>query len=309
MRKFTLTCLYVAFVSVASAQFTILPKVGLENSKTEIQYNNLSSFSPVGTEVSPLLGMRIDYKFKKSHGPFLGVSTSRNAVGFKFSDPENGNKAFSASKNDMDLRFEGGYELRTKPIYFKKSGATAKSSSRSTDIEKEKTITKKSCGDYSERNHCGKSSNKVIAAKQKDKGWFMRVQPSAGIAYKPSAETDVITKTEGGQTTYEYTAGDWNTAFIIGAGFEFGKNVHRKFIVSLNYLKGIGNLDTKTLNAVSNSKPTTTYLKSNSSSWNLSLGVPINLSKSKTVHKTEQKSYKSEKKCEQIYKVRCRTVI
>lgn len=308
MKKVIFTTFMFAIVATTNAQkLTLLPQFGVENSRTTIQYNDLSSFSPLGCEASPRLALRLDYKFKKGHGPYLGAASSRSGVTFNFNDPETARNSYQASPGKMQLRMEGGYEVSTKPIYLKKPGNLNRADKSSADIEY-KSSQKKECGDSYVRSHCGKSSKKEVVAKPKEKGWYMSIKPSAGFAYIPSTEADLTTKSGGNGATYEYKAGNWNTAFITGAGFEFGKNVQRKFVVSMQFLKGIGNLDKTTINTVSNSKTTTTNLKSDAASWSLSIGVPISLNKTKTLKHTEQKSYKSGGRCGQ-YKSRSRTVI
>jgi len=309
MKKVIFTSLIFAFAAAINAQqFTLLPQFGLENSRTTILYNDLSEFSPLGSEILPRLALRLDYKFKQGHGPYLAAASSRSGVAFNFNDPETARNSFQASRGSTQLRMEGGYVLSTKPIYFKKSGNVNKADKNSAHVEEYKTLRKKECGDSYVRSHFGKSSKKAIAAKSKNKGWYMRIQPSAGFAYIPATDADLTTKNQVSGNNYEYKAGNWNTAFITGAGFEFGKNVQRRFVVSMQYLKGIGNLDKTTINTVSNSKTTTTYLQSDAASWSLSLGVPISLNKTKTLKHTEQKSYRSGGRCEQ-YKRRNGTVI
>ena len=133
----------------------------------------------------------------------------------------------------------------------------------------------------------------------------MRIQPSLGLAYIPSVKNDIVTKTQGGQTTYQYNAGNWKTALVTGAGFEFGKNSQRLFTVSINYFNAIGNLEKQTLTTVSDGKTSVTNLQSDVSGWNMRVGIPFTLSKkSGAKQKQQQKSYKD---CGQ-YKIeyRCR---
>ena len=137
----------------------------------------------------------------------------------------------------------------------------------------------------------------------------------AGLAFIPSPLNTFSNKTQGGQTTYTYSAGNWNTAFFTGIGVEFGKGKQQPFLVNVQYLKGIGNLGNNELVTVSGSKTTHTTFSSKTSGWSITAGFPISLSKQqqqkqkashhKEYYKTE---YKKEKKsCEQI-KLRCRTI-
>lgn len=294
----------------ANAQLSILPQIGLENSRTTIQYNELSSFAPLGRHFSPQLSVRMDYKFKKGHGPFVGLGTNRSVVSYNFSDPETGMNLYTASANNLRLRVEGGYQFSTKKIYFNKS----KSSNSATN--KNKTVTeiysvKKTCGgEYIVKSRCGQSANKSQLAKAKDKGWWVSIQPLAGAAFIPDDEDDDDEEddaNQGPQAGYKYQAGNWNSALIMGANFEFGKNAHRKFTIGLNYLKGLG-LNKTTYTTLVGSKTTTTYLSSRTSNWTLSAGIPITLSKNKSARKVEEKPRTNQSKCAE-YKTRCRRAI
>jgi hypothetical protein len=317
MRSATVTCLlFVAFGYAASAQFTIQPQVGIENFRTSLNYNNLPSFSPLGGKLSPQASVRLDYKFKHGHGPFLGIATSNSVVSFNFSDPETARNVYQASAGDIQLRFEAGYQLTSKRIYFNKSGATSKPASKSVSksSQNETNYTKHGCGEYSERSRCcsHSSTTKSKIAASKNNGWWMRIQPSIGAAFIPSVKQDLITNPQGSQASYEYRAGNWNSALVTGTSFEFGNNAQRKFTVSINYLKGLGNLDTRMLTTTTGAKTVTTDFKSAVSGWNLKLGVPISLSKTKTIAKQKviEKTYKYkyEGKCGQ-YRSRCGRVI
>ena len=309
MRPATLFCLFVIFGYTTNAQFTILPQLGLENSRTSLEFNELSSVSQNGAKL-PQAAIRLDYKFKKGHGPFVGIATSRSIAKFNFSNPETGD-AYKASKGNTQLRLEGGFQVSTKPLYFKKSASANKSSK----AQYQKNTVRKSCGNYIVRNSCGSKTNKATAAKTKDKGSWVRIQPSLGVAYIPSTpSSEIEIKSQGAQTRYEYNAGNWKTALISGVGFEFGKNALSKFNVSINYVKGMGDLE-KSITTESGNKLTTTNLESEASSWNLRMGIPITLNKKKPVAVKQpviEKSYKEEKKCGQYksqYKPRCSRVI
>jgi len=278
MRNAALTLLlFVACGYAANSQrFSLLPQVGFENSKTKINYNDLGSFSPIGVKFTPQASLRLNYSSKQGQGFFLGATTSRSVVSFSFTDPETLRNSFIATNGNLQLRLEGGYQFNSKPIALGKS----KSSASGTE--------KKNCSSGSSRC-CSHNSNK---AKQnssgKNKSSWVRIQPSIGMGYIPVVKSDVVTKTQAGQTTYQYNAGNWNTAFIAGTGFEFGRGSTRQFTVSVNYFKGLGNLDEKTITSVSGGKTVTTNLESASSGWNLKVGIPFTLkAKSKTERKPE----------------------
>ena len=56
--------------------------------------------------------------------PFLGIATSRAGGEYNISSPENGMTHYTATVGDMQVRFEGGYQFNTKPIYFKKQSVS-----------------------------------------------------------------------------------------------------------------------------------------------------------------------------------------
>lgn len=280
MRAVALTILlFAAFSCVANAQkFTLLPQVGFENSKTVISYND-NYLSPPGVKFSPQASVRLTYASKQGHGFFLGAATSRSVTTFSFSNPENGMTDFSATTGNMQVRIEGGYQFNTKPIYFNKSKRSPK---------KEAYFG------------CGASKTKAETSKL-NRSW-VRVQPSVGIGFIPSVRTDMVTKTQGGQTSYEYRAGNWNTALVTGAGFEFGRNNTRLFTVSINYFNGMGNLDKQTVSKTEGAKTSTAILQSDASGWNVRIGIPFSLNKSKPVKKVEKKcgEYRTIYRCKRI---------
>jgi hypothetical protein len=281
MRTAALTLLvFVAFGYAAKSQkFSLVPQVGFENSKTKISYNDLGSFSPIGVKFSPQASLRLNYSSKQGHGFFIGAATSRSVVSFSFTDPETGMNNFKATAGNMQLRMEGGYQFNTKPISLNSS---KKSSASSTE--------KKNCSSRSS-HCCSRSSNKTKEQSlSKNKSSWVRIQPSVGIGFIPGIKNDVVTKTQAGQTTYQYNAGNWNTALIAGTGFEFGRGSTRQFTISVNYLKGLGNMDEKTITSTSGGKTVTTNLESASSAWNLKVGIPFTLkAKNKSDKKTEHR--------------------
>ena len=292
-----LLLLFIVFTRTANAQFTLLPQIGIENPLTKISYNDGSYFKPLQAQLAPHLGLRMDYKFKKGQGVFLGLTTSRSPVSYSFSNVETGMNAYTASVGDQQLRFEGGYQFNTKPIYFNKQAATNK-----TSLAKTQTVERRGCGGYSASHHCGEQ-NKIAQKSKINKGWFVRIQPSVGLALVPANQPEVETKVNGSQSTYTYNAGGIKTALITGAGFEFGSGRKRLFTVSLNYFRAL-NSNATTLTTEAAGKITTTKLNSIVSGWNASIGIPISLSRNKQVikQKTEVKKFD----CQQYFRMRCR---
>src|SRR4030095_7342922 len=208
MRSVALSGLFIVSALAMNAQkLSLTPQVGFENSKTSVNYNGLGSFAPLGGEFNPQVSLRLDYKFKQGFGPYIGASTSRSGILYGFNDIENGMNAYTATKANMQLRMEAGYQYTTKPILFNKT-----KQSTGTPTSKTKSSGKSSCGNY--RSNCSKSyssqssrcQNKSSTAKKvenKNKGGWVRLQPSMGIGYIAAPKTDVVTKTDGTQTAYE----------------------------------------------------------------------------------------------------------
>jgi hypothetical protein len=317
MRSIALTgILFIATIAMnAQQRLSLTPQVGFENSTTSISYNNLGSFAPLNGQFNPQMSLRLDYKFKQGFGPYIGASTSRSVVLYSFSDIENGMNLYNATKANMQLRLEAGYQFTTGQLFFNKARSSANTSSSKT-----KTQAKSSCGSASYRSSCSKNyssssgrcqgkSNLAKKAEPKNKGGWVRLQPSVGIGFIPSPKTDVITKTQGGLTTYEYRAGNWNTAFMTGMGFEFGRSKQRLVNVSVNYFTGIGNMNKQTVSGTSGTKTTYASLQSNASAWNMRIGIPFTLAEKKPgKHKSANRVKKTncgERKVIE-YKYRCR---
>ena len=315
MRSLALSGLFIVSALAMNAQkLSLTPQVGFENSRTSVNYNDIGSFAPLGGEFNPQVSLRLDYKFKQGFGPYIGASTSRSGVLYSFNDIENGMNVYAATKANMQLRMEAGYQYTTKPIFFNKAKQSTGGST-----SKNKSPGKSSYGSYSSRSRCSKSyssqssrcQSKSSAAKKienKNKGGWVRLQPSMGIGYIAAPKTDIVTKTDGSLTAYEYRAGNWNTAFLTGMGFEFGRNNQRLLNVSINYFAGIGNMDKQTISNESGIKTTYATLESKASGWNMRVGIPFTLAEKNS---TKQKNTSKPKKtysCDKTrteYKYRC----
>jgi hypothetical protein len=253
--------------------------------------------------------LRLDYKFKQGFGPYIGAGTSRSVVLYSFSDIENGMNLYNATKANMQLRFEGGYQFTTSQLFFNK----AKTSSSKTKTQSTGSCSSSSSHSCCSRNysssssHCQSRTN--LSRISKNKGGWVRLQPSAGVGFIPSPKTDVITKTQNGLTTYEYRAGNWNTAFMTGMGFEFGRNRQRLVNVSVNYFTAIGNMSKQTVSGVSGTKTSYSTLQSNASGWNMRIGIPFTLAEKRPFKHSSENGVKrtgcGERKVIE-YKYRCR---
>ncbi|MBL7740838.1 MAG: hypothetical protein JNK14_16580 [Chitinophagaceae bacterium] len=307
----TLFCI-VAFGYAMNAQrFSLLPQVGFENSKTKISYNDLPSFAPGGVKFTPQASLRLNYSSKPGHGFFLGAATSRSVVQFSFADPETGMNNFAATTGNLQLRLEGGYQFRSKPISLSRTKQPATKTRSETKKKGCSSYTQKSsCSKSYSSSRCGGSSNRSTQpALAKNKGSWMRIIPSAGMGFIPAVRKDVVTKTQSGVTSYEYRAGNWQTGLIAGTSFEFGNRNTPKLTVSINYFKGIGNLNTQTIISSDNIKSTTTTLQSSVSGWNLRAGIPFSLAKKPaSKNKIAKKMAERKTNCQEYRIIRYRCV-
>ena len=309
MRSVALVGALFIAAAVNAQKLSLTPQVGFENSKTSVDYNKLGSFVPIKGNFNPQVSLRLDYKFKQGFGAYVGASTSRSVVLYNFNDIDNGMNLYNSQRGNMQLRMEAGYLFTTKPINFNKGKASSNSTS------KVRSENKSSCGSYSYRSSCSKSyssshcqSKSSSSKKIQNKGGWVRLQPSVGVGFIPSPKTDIVSKTQGGETSYEYRAGNWNTALMTGMGFEFGRNKQRLINVSINYFTGIGNMNKQTVSAISGAKMSVANLESNASGWNMRIGIPFTLAEKRTIkNKTERtkRSGYSERIIAE-YKYRCR---
>ena len=308
MRCPVLIAVFAGITLTANSQFTILPQAGFENSNTKISYNNLPYFSPLA-QLQPKFSLRADYKFKNGFGPFAGISTSRPSVSYSFTDPEKGMTEYNASMGNVQAQLQAGLQYTSKPIFFKKQTSTSKSSKPKVETATNNhSYYSSRCSHY--YSGCGaKKSSTSEKTKSPDKGWSLRLQPSAGIGFIPSNVEDLVINPAGNQNNYIYNAGNNKTTFLTGMGFEFAKNEKRLFTLSVNYFQGLGNNATS-FTSESAGKTTTTMLNSKLSGWGATLGIPISFTKkANTKQKVEQKPKYDCQKYKMECRYRCRKTI
>lgn len=310
MRTVALTAiLLVAFSCAASAQkISLLPQVGFENSQTFVSYNDKKCISPLGLKFSPQASVRLNYASKKGHGFFIGAATSRVSTLYNFNNLETGMDEYTATTGNLQVRFEGGYQFTSKRIFFKDNKTKQITAKTATTTKKQintSTVRKSSCGRSYSTSRCGSSTQKTATIRERTvapKGGWVSFQPSVGLGFVPGTKTDLITKTQGGITTYQYRAGNMNTALIVGAGLEFGKNNTRLFTVSFNIFNGIGNMGKHSLSVTEAGKTTTANLNSNVYGYGVRVGIPFNLGKSTPAKNKTDKVQKVQSRCGQQYR-------
>jgi opacity protein-like surface antigen len=120
MKPAAFTLMLVLFVTItANAQLSFLPQVGLEQSKTSLGINDLPSFSPMGVNNYLKANLRMDYRFKNGHSPYISFGTSPGVVEYSFADPSNAANNFKTAAGSLQFRMEGGYQYSSKAHYFK----------------------------------------------------------------------------------------------------------------------------------------------------------------------------------------------
>ena len=282
-----LTTLSVLLACTASSQLNLLPQFGFESSKTSINHNG-SSFSPAGGLESFKANLRLDYRFKKGHGPYVGIGTSPAVVEYSFADPSNPKSNYTTSTGSKLFRMEAGYMYTSKAISLGKS----KSSASKTTAQSTQQTTKKSCITY---YSCG--SKKTVARKTetaKKINTDLKLQPSVGFAYTPAADNEIISKSNG----YTYMAGNYRSAIVSGMGFEFGKGKERILTVTVHYAKGLGSNEEQKIITDPDVKPVVNTFKSSTSNWGMTVGIPISLTKAKKSSAKQQTQKTQKQSCQ-----------
>jgi hypothetical protein len=281
-----------AFISYAStAQFSILPQLGMETLRTTIQSGDFASFSPAGLQFAPRLSLRAAYNLKSGQGAFLGIATGSPAMQFKFADPKTAREAYTTATKDLQLRLEAGYQFTSKSITLKKSTNTKVVNARNYApiYGQNESSTGRSCAgrhmSCGMRSAASRASNATAVAAQKDNGVYLRIKPALGVTLAP-AQGGVSTEMSAGGTTYNYIAGS-NTALIAGTAFEIGKRNEPGLVLSINYLRGLSN-NTQTITSSDVLKPTVTTFSSMASGFNISVGVPLSFKKKTVVTQVPQ---------------------
>ena len=269
MRKAALASLvFVACGFATNAQLSVTPRVGIEQAFTCVKYNSTARISPMGSNFSPQVGLRMDYLINKMHGPFVGVSTNRSVVTYEFTNPETGDKEFTASQGDWKLRLEAGYQYSSKPIALGK--AAKQPAAKAPDAYQSPCAARRMM-----------LANAAAAAAAKKQVMNVRIQPYAGMAFVPNPQTAISSAFRSNETVYQYSAGNWTSAITTGVNLAFAKGSTNKFVIGVQYLAGITNMKAETLTTPLDTKQLNTKLSSNASAWNITVGMPLSFSKPK----------------------------
>jgi len=295
MKPAAFTGIFLLLCAFVHAQFTLLPQAGFDNTSTRVNYNNSLNFSPLSGQTDFKASLRLDYKFKGGHGPYALVGTSPAVINMSFKSPSNAMNELQATASSLQWKLEAGYQYTSKAIKLTNHSAKPKTEKSSVSKVESKTTSSFGCG---ARISCCSRPKTSSPKQQQDLN--LRIQPSAGFAYIPTNASDIIQDASG----YQYNAGNYNTAFVSALGFELGKGKQRLMTLSVHYVKGLGNLDTKTIVSEESGKPVSTTFSSVSSSWGLTLGVPFTLAKEKKPV-AKKSSGNCQHSCGQAYRMRC----
>lgn len=266
MRKAALAGLvFVAGGFATNAQFSVSPRVGIEQAFSCVKYNNASCINPISPNISPQVSVRADYLFNKVHGPFAGIASNRSLVMYEFTNPETGGREFTATEGNWKLRLEAGYQVSTRPISL---GKTIKPPAPPVS-----TANVSPC--------VAARMRAAMAAVPKKPVMNLRIQPFAGMAFVPGPEKAITTAMKNSETVYQYHAGNYTSAFITGVNLALAKGSVNKYVIGVQYLKGIGHMNTETMSTPTENKLVTTQLSSSSAAWNLNVGIPLSFSKNK----------------------------
>ncbi|MDQ6608565.1 MAG: hypothetical protein M3Y85_01955, partial [Bacteroidota bacterium] len=269
MKSTVLTGILLLLIgAVAHAQLSFLPQIGFEQSHTTLNYGD--AFSS-GIHDNLKAGLKLDYRFKGGHSPFINLTTSPQPVGFVFNDAAYINNNYQSIKSGLQFRVEAGYQYSSQPIQLKRSSSHFESKAYKTNNEGTERI--KRCGSSSDRSRCCQKKMTLKNALANN-NLNMRLQPSIAVAYIPSSRENVKATSNG----VEYNAANWKTAIVPAMGFEFAKADQRLFTLSVFYTKALGQ-EKETMTSFSGSKATITPLSSKASTWGMTIGIPFSFAK------------------------------
>ena len=277
--------------TASHAQFSLLPYAGFEQANNSLRYGSGFSASDVNGNLKA--GLRADYRLKGGHSPFVNFTTSPAPVSFRFDRAGSLLNAADAVRGNLQFRLEAGYLYNSKPIQLGKKKGTTPPAVETVTVT---STRKSSCGSYTYKSHCG-SKTKAAPKVLENKTLNMRLQPALAMAYIPSSEQRIKPAANG----FEYTAGTWKTALVPSLGFAFAKGNQSLFTLTAFYTRALGQQEELALTQVE-SKIIQTPLQQRTSTWGLSLGLPIHFGgqKATKVHTTtEKKVYRktSYKRC------------
>jgi hypothetical protein len=274
------------------AQFSLLPYAGFEQSRNSLRYSN----GLVACDMNGNLkaGLRMDYRLKGGHSPFINVTTNPAPLRFSFDRVGALLDNVAATRGNQQLRLEAGYQFSSRPIRLgKKSVAPSQPAFEPSEIT---TMRRSGCGSMAKKAH-GSNRNRAFKMAQPNRSLNMRLQPSLALAYIPS-ETETVKQTANG---FEYATGAWRTAVVPAMGFEFARGSQRLFTLTAFYTQPLRQ-GKEVVTTQMESKIIASTLQPRAASWGLTLGVPFSFGKS-TASKVKTRTEK--KSCTKTYYRKC----
>ena len=270
--------------TAAHAQFSLLPYAGFEQSSHLLRYGSGLSASDINGNLKA--GLRADYRLKGGHTPFVNFTTNPAPLSFRFDKTGSLLNAADAVRGNLQFRLEAGYLYSSKLIQFGKKRTPARASTETVTVT---SIRKSGCGSFTHKSRCG-SQTRIIKSVPENRNLNLRLQPSLALAYIP-ASTETIKQTPAG---FDYTTGVWKTALVPAMGFAFAKGAQPLFTLTAFYTKPLGQNKDIAFTQFE-SKTIQTPLQPTSSTWGLTLGLPISFAKTKTTNVqaiTEKRVYR-----------------
>jgi hypothetical protein len=287
--------LFLSTGAITNAQLSFLPQVGFEQSRTAINYGD--GLSALNTKGNLRAALKMDYRLKGGHAPFISLGTSPAPVSFAFDNAGSLLQSYQSVKSNLQFRMEAGYQYSSSPIRLGRKSSASKSKTAAITNE---YAQKSSCGSITYRSRCG---TKKLASKNTpvNAPLNMRLQPSLAFAYIPSGGESIKQSAD----RFEYNAAP-KTAIVPAMGFEFAKGTQRLFTLSVFYTKALGQNE-QNVTSLSPVKPTITRIQPSASTWGMTVGVPFSFTKSKAVKAVKERREK--KDCSGNYYRKCTKTI
>jgi hypothetical protein len=288
MKPTLLSCLVFLLAGTAArAQFSLLPQIGFEQSRTSLNYGN--GLSAMNANANVKAGLKMDYKLKSGHTPFINLTTVSAPDIFTFSNT--GALIDRFQSGTPKLMLQAGYQYSSKAIQLGKKTAANKSMN---EVKEEANMRQYRCGSMG-RSRCGQQRS-MSKFNSLNNALNMRLQPALALAYVPSATPAIAPKGDG----FEYKAANWKTALVPSMGFEFAKGQQRLFTVSVFYTKPLAQTD-EIATLASGAKAISVPLQAKTSSWGLTLGIPFSFTKPSQLKTRRQSKPIEKKECRRYY--------
>jgi hypothetical protein len=245
MRKiyYTLLLVLTAPLFINAQEIVVTPQIGIQSSGTKTTFNNSPFYRPADNSTASI-GLRLAYQSKKGHGPFVGVALASTTTNYSVVDASGNYLGYQIGGRNV-VRTQLGYQWNTKRLYFKRLWDNSLSREEFDKLAK--------------------------------KGWYVRFQPYAGVGMDfgiDNSSHGFMPNTSG----YVYSPIYKHTAhFTAGLNLEFGRNDKKKFTLGIGYMRQIGDPHYTQLTQTVNGNTYTSYWHNRTSTFNVTLGVPLTI--------------------------------